>query len=228
MRRLGSMTGHVLMLALLFGVAASASSAVDPGKAVAPRMEFAPPPAGSYTLQKIQSVSEAVLLDSTDRTVRLSTLTRGKITLLTFFYTYCVDPLGCPFAHTTLANLRDRVRGDPALAERVRFVSVSLDPTHDTPAAIASYGKEFMIDPKFEWRFLTARGVRELLPVLDDFGQDVSVVRDNAGHATRTLHHMLKMFLVDARGEVREIYTLSFLPPQVMFTEIKTLALEEG
>ncbi len=222
------MTGHVLMPVLLFGVAASASAAVDPGKAVAPRMEFVPPPAGSYTLQRIQSVSEAVLLDSTDRTVRLSTLTRGKITLVTFFYTYCVDPLGCPFAHTTLANLRDRVRGDPALAERVRFVSVSLDPTHDTPAAIASYGKEFMIDPKFEWRFLTARGVRELLPVLDDFGQDVSVVRDHAGHATRTLHHMLKMFLVDARGEVREIYTLSFLQPQVMFNDIKTLALEGG
>ena len=50
----------------------------------------------------------------------------------------------------------------------------------------------------------------------------------DAGRATRTLHHMLKMFLVDARGEVREIYTLSFLQPQVMFNDIKTLALEGG
>jgi protein SCO1/2 len=228
MRRVGAVTGNISKVLLPFVIAASANSAVDPGKAVAPRMEFVPPPAGSYTLQKIQSVSEAVLLDSTDHAVKLSTLTRGKITLLTFFYTYCVDPLGCPFAHATLANLRDRVRDDPALAGRVRFVSVSLDPTHDTPAAIASYSKEFMIDPMFEWRFLTARRVRELMPVLDDFGQDVSVVRDNAGRATRTLHHMLKMFLVDARGEVREIYTLSFLQPQVMFNDIKTLALEGG
>jgi hypothetical protein len=39
---------------------------------------------------------------------------------------------------------------------------------------------------------------------------------------------MLKMFLIDARGEVREIYTLSFLQPQVMFNDIKTLALETG
>jgi len=51
---------------------------------------------------------------------------------------------------------------------------------------------------------------------------------DENGHATRTLHHMLKMFLIDARGEVREIYTLSFLQPQVMFNDIKTLALETG
>jgi len=194
----------------------------------APRMEFSPPPPGSYRLQNIQRVTDAVLLDSTGHAVRLSAVTQGKITLLTFFYTYCVDPLGCPFAHTTLANLRDRVRDDRALTGRVRFVSVSLDPTHDTPAVLASYGQEFAIDPKFEWRFLTARRVPDLLPVLDDFGQDVSVDVDENGRATRTLHHMLKMFLIDARGEVREVYSLAFLQPQVMFNDIKTLALEAG
>jgi protein SCO1/2 len=191
-------------------------------------MEFSPPPPGSYRLQNIQRVTDAVLLDSTGHAVRLSAVTQGKITLLTFFYTYCVDPLGCPFAHTTLANLRDRVRDDRALTGRVRFVSVSLDPTHDTPAVLASYGQEFTIDPKFEWRFLTARRVPDLLPVLDDFGQDVSVDVDEKGRATRTLHHMLKMFLIDARGEVREVYSLAFLQPQVMFNDIKTLALEAG
>jgi protein SCO1 len=212
----------------LVAVAGTASAAVDPGAATAPRMEFSPPPPGSYRLQHIQRVTDALLLESTGHRVRLSAVTRGKITLLTFFYTYCVDPLGCPFAHTTLANLRDRVRQDRTLTGRVRFVSVSLDPTHDTPAVLASYGQEFAIDPKFEWRFLTARRVPELLPVLDDFGQDVSVELDENGRATRTVHHMLKVFLIDAHGEVREIYTLSFLQPQVMFNDIKTLALETG
>jgi protein SCO1/2 len=221
------LTSAVLALSLV-GIAGMAGAAVDPGTATAPRMEFSPPPPGSYKLQNIQRVADAVLVDSTDHAVRLSAVTRGKITLLTFFYTYCVDPLGCPFAHTTLANLRDQVRDDRALMGRVRFVSVSLDPTHDTPAILASYGREFTIDPKFEWRFLTARRVPDLLPVLDDFGQDVSVEVDERGRATRTLHHMLKMFLIDARGEVREIYSLAFLQPQVMFNDIKTLALEAG
>jgi protein SCO1/2 len=225
--RVGALAGVALGV-LSLGVAGVAGAAVDPGKATAPRMEFVPPPPGSYKLQKIQRVADAVLLDSAGRSVKLLALTQGKITLLTFFYTYCADPLGCPFAHTTLAQLRDRVSGDRALAGRVRFVSVSLDPTHDTPAAIASYGQEFTSDPKFDWRFLTARRVPELLPVLDDFGQDVSVEMDENGRATRTLHHMLKMFLIDARGEVREIYTLAFLQPQVMFNDIKTLAIEAG
>jgi protein SCO1 len=205
-----------------------AGAAEDPGKATAPRTEFLPPPAGSYRLQKIQGVADAVLLDSAGHPVHLAALTQGKITLLTFFYTYCVDPLGCPFSHSTLAKLRDQVRDDRALTERVRFVSVSLDPTHDTPAVIADYAKEFGIDPKFEWRFLTARRLPDLLPVLDDFGQDVSVELDDHGRATRALHHMLKMFLIDARGEVREIYTLAFIQPQVMFNDIKTLAMESG
>jgi protein SCO1 len=215
--------GAVLSLA-----AGAAGGTEDPGKAAAPRMEFIAPPAGSYKLQRIQPVSDAVFLDGAGHAVRLSVLTQGKITLLTFFYTYCVDPLGCPFAHTTLADLRNRVTGDRSLAGRVRFVSVSLDPTHDTPAAVANYGRGFTVDPTFEWRFLTARRVPELLPVLDDFGQDVSVDIDEQGRATRALHHMLKMFLIDARGEVREIYTLAFLQPQVMFNDIKTLALEAG
>jgi protein SCO1 len=228
MRRVGAVAGAGLTVLLLAGIPGVASATEDPGKAAAARMEFVPPRPGSYKLQKIQPIADATLLDSSGLTVRLSALTRGKVTLLTFFYTYCVDPLGCPFAHATLAGLRDRVAGDRALAGRVRFVSVSLDPTHDTPTAIASYGREFTIDPKFEWRFLTARRVPELLPVLDDFGQDVSVDMDENGRATRTLHHMLKMFLIDAHGEVREIYTLAFLQPQVMFNDIKTLVLEAG
>ena len=226
MRRTGVASSAVATV--LFAAAGTASGTEDPGKATAPRMEFMPPPPGSYHLQKIQPIADAVLLDSTGLAVRLSALTQGKITLLTFFYTYCVDPLGCPFAHTTLAELHARVAGDRALVGRVRFVSVSLDPTHDTPAAIASYGQEFTADPTFEWRFVTARRVPELLPVLADFGQDVSVDMDEHGRATRTLHHMLKMFLIDAHGEVREIYTLAFLQPQVMFNDIKTLALETG
>src|ERR1700704_1951563 len=141
---------------------ASAQAAVDGSPATAPRMEFTPLPPGTYRLPAIQSVEDATLLDERGRPVQLSALTQGKVTLLTFFYTYCVDPLGCPFAHTTLANLRDTVRADHSLDQRVRFVSVSLDPSNDTPEAIARYAEEFAIDPKFEWQFLTARRVPEL------------------------------------------------------------------
>ena len=203
-----------------------AQAAVDVGPAPAPRMEFTPLPPGSYTLEAIQRVADAALLDERGRPVRLSELTRGKITLLTFFYTYCVDPLGCPFARATLSMLRDRVLRAPELARVVRFVGISCDPTTDTPAVVARYARDVSGASRFDWRFLTAASVSALLPVLDDFGQDVSVDLDGNGRPTRALHHMLKVFLIDPRGRVREIYSLAYLQPEVMLNDIRTLYLE--
>jgi len=203
------------------------SAAVDPGAASAPRMEFTPPSAGSYTLQKIQKVTDATLLDPSARPVRLSAVTTSKLTLLTFFYTYCADPIGCPFAFRTLTEVRRLVLTDPGLSQEVRIVSVSLDPTTDTPEAIGRYRAMATRGSALEWDFLTTASVPELLPVLDDFGQDVSVERGVDGAAERTVHHMLKMFLIDREGSVREIYTLAYLQPAVIFNDIKTLWLEE-
>ena len=216
-----------LAVATALVLGAAARGAVDPGAAAPPRTDFVPPAAGSYQLQRIQPIADAVLLDASGRSQSLSTVTLGKVTLLTFFYTYCMDPLGCPFAYVTLSNMRDQVLAERNLTSAVRFVSVSLDPSTDTPAAISRYGEQFATDPRFEWRFLTARSVADLLPVLDDFGQDVSVETDNRGRPTRTLHHMLKVFLIDREGIVREIYSLAFLQPDVMFNDIRTLVMEK-
>jgi cytochrome oxidase Cu insertion factor (SCO1/SenC/PrrC family) len=219
---------HSVVAAALLSVAATiASAGVDPVGATAPRMEFVPPPPGSYQLQRIQQSPDGTLFDARAEPTSLAIHTTGKITLLTFFYTYCVDPWGCPFAYETLTSLREQLISDPKLAGRVRFVSVSFDPTNDTPSALARYAGDLAKDPRLEWDFLTARSVHELLPVLEGFGQDVSVQLDPSGRPTRTMHHMLKMFLIDRDGVVREIYSLAFLQPQVMFNDIKTLALEE-
>jgi protein SCO1 len=207
-------------------VAAHAQAAVDPGAATAPRSEFVAPAAGTYQLQRIQGTPDAAVLDASGRAQHLARFTHGKITLLTFFYTYCADPLGCPFARVTLSELRSRVLAQPELAPQVRFVNVTLDPGSDTPAALGAYAMQIGTDPRFEWRFLTTRTVADLLPLLEDLGQDVSVETDAAGRATRTLHHMLKVFLIDRRGTVREIYSLAYLQPDVMFNDIRTLALE--
>ena len=73
---------------------------------------------------------------------------------------------------------------------------------------------------------MTAHSVPALLPLLADFGQDVSVDTDARGRPTRVLHHMLKMFLIDAGGEVREIYSLSFMQPEVIVNDVRTLLME--
>lgn len=232
-RRLDGLGGRSVLRACVVAMMASfamgsAYGAADVGPGSAPRTEFTPLRAGTYQLQSIQPVREATLLDESGKPVKLSTLTQGKVTLLTFFYTYCVDPLGCPFLHDTLTQLRDRIVTDKDLAKNIRFVGISCDPTHDTPQALAQFSKSFHGNAGFEWRFLTTPAVPALLPVLEDFGQDVSVELDDQGKPTRTLHHMLKAFLIDARGTVREIYTLAFIQPDVMLNDIRTLHMERA
>jgi protein SCO1 len=203
-----------------------ALAAGDPPRPAAPRIEFTPPAPGSYVLHRIQRAPDAVLLGSDAKPHTLARLMAGKITLLSFFYTYCSDAWGCPYAYTTLTGLRETLLLDPTLAQRVRFVNISFDPTNDTPQQLHAYAGSLERDPRFEWRFLTAASLRRLLPLLDGFGQDVSIESDTSGRPTRTRNHMLKMFLIDAQGEVREIYALDFLHPQVMLNDIRTLAME--
>jgi len=219
--------GYLSGLTFCVILSTTVRAAVDAGPAVAPRMDFTPLPAGTYSLPAIQTVADALLLDEHAQPVHLRTLAAGKITLLTFFYTYCVDPLGCPFARETLTMLRDRILADRPMAPNVRFVGITCDPLRDTPQVLSEYGASFASDgPSFEWRFLTAKNLPALLPVLEDLGQDVSVDMDAGGNPTRALHHMLKVFLIDPRGRVREIYSLAFIQPEVMLNDIRTLYLE--
>jgi cytochrome oxidase Cu insertion factor (SCO1/SenC/PrrC family) len=203
-----------------------ARAAADPGVPRAPQMQFVPTPAGTYSLQRIQASPDGELLDSRGRLRRLAELTRGKITLLTFFYTYCTDPLGCPYAFGLMSDLRSRIVADPDLRSKVRFVSISFDPTHDSPAQLRIYSHGLAAEAPFEWDFLTAQSMARLQPVLQDLGQDVRVELDREGRPARAINHMLKLFLIDAGGTVREIYALDFLQPEVMLNDIRTLRME--
>ena len=48
------------------------------------------------------------------------------------------------------------------------------------------------------------------------------------GRPAGPLAHVLKVFLIDTRRVVREIYTTSYLYPEVILNDIKTLRLEDG
>jgi protein SCO1 len=216
-------------LAALVGLPSDGAQ-VEPGKGLvlAPRQEFVAPRPGSYQLPVIQAASNGWVLDGNWLPRRLSGYTHGALTMLSFVYTYCTDPIGCPLAYETFATLRNRVLADPLLRNRVRLVSLSFDPTNDTPQQMVHYGGQNARSKELPWAFLTTYSVNFLKPILDGFGQDVDVELDAKGKPTRTLTHMLKVFLIDADAQVREIYSAAFLQPEVMMTDLRTLALERA
>ncbi|MGE4173633.1 MAG: hypothetical protein AB7F41_14265, partial [Methylocystis sp.] len=47
-----------------------------------------------------------------------------------------------------------------------------------------------------------------------------------AGKRTGVINHMLKVFLIDPKGWVREIYSTAFLTPDGLLNDARTLAME--
>lgn len=193
--------------------------------------DFTPPAVGSYELLRIMPAPEGRVLDVDGKRKPLAAYTRDRITLLGFIYTTCTDPEGCPLAYRVFTDLRDAVAATPALQDRIRLVSLSFDPARDSPGVMrryaGSYAQEKPGTPP--WYFLTTGSARELLPLVEGFGQDVRLTWDRTGkHPKRELSHVLKVFLIDRQGDIREIYTSNFLYPQLVLNDIETLLREEA
>ncbi len=212
--------------ALLFSAALPVATAAP---SAVPALGFKAPAPGTYKLYQIMSAPDGAVLETDGKTHALSQFTKGKITLFSFIYTYCTDAKGCPLAYETLHSLKQTIEQEAGLRDKVRFVSMSFDPRNDTPETMRLYGDAEMRDRKgLRWHFLTARSGKELAPLLDGFGQDVTVAAEQPeGTRVPVLAHMLKVYLIDANGKVREIYSTSFLHPTILLNDIKTLLLEQ-
>ncbi len=220
--------GAPLALALAYGgVRAASDAAAGPAPRGMVDVSRLPAP-GTYRLPRIQKAPDGEVLDSDGRAHRLHRLLAGRLSVVSFMYTYCREPDGCPKAWAAMNELRAALLRDPPLAAFAQLVSLSFDPTHDTPEQMRMYAGRLANDREVRWRFLTTRSVPALLPLLAGFGQDVTVETDARGRPTRTLNHLLKLFLVDAALYVREIYGVATLAPEAMLNDLRTLALERA
>ncbi len=203
-----------LLAALLVGGVATAHEAPPE-----PPPLFEPPPPGSYTLPVIQQVSEHWLLDADGERAPVLGLAAGEAALVSFVYGRCHE--ACPLALATLRRL-DRILAEtPDLSRRTRLVTVSFDPEADDPARMAELRKH--MEPRGRWNFLTAANAETLKPVLADFGQTVLPVTNADGSDSGRLEHVLKVFLVDADQNVRNIYSTGLLVPVLLRNDVATV-----
>jgi protein SCO1/2 len=98
-----------------------------------------------------ESVPDFTLIDQTRHQVSLSEF-KGKVVVMTFMYTHCVLPNFCFRTANNFHQLQKRFAGE--LGTALIFISITFDPTHDTPEAMAQYGKTWNADPK-TWKLLT-------------------------------------------------------------------------
>lgn len=183
---------------------------------------FPLPEPGSYRLPPIRAAAGGRVLTAEGSSADLDELVHGKVTVFSFIYTRCADI--CPVATMQLAELRERASAFPELDGRVRLVSMSFDPDHDTPSVMREYGESWREsgDAGADWHFLTAPNRIALRSILTAYDQAVDEKPD-PGDPAGGLSHVLRVFLIDEAGLVRNIYSLDFLDPDLVLTDIRTL-----
>lgn len=202
--------------------------AADPGYtfAIGPfTPSYRAPEPGTYELPPIRTVHDHGVVDSGGRDTTLDRVLDGRIAVVSFFYGTCGEKTGCPMSTAVLHRLDARLASDPQAARDVSLVSISFDPARDTPARLAQMEK--MRAPGSTWRFLTTCDEAALRPLLDDFGQDIAKLTRADGSWTGQYRHVLKVYLVDGKRRVRNIYSVGFLNPDLVWNDVETLRLEQ-
>lgn len=204
---------------------ASNGSAVEQPIVLAPfytKAEFAAPAAGSYQLPDLGEAADGNILDSRGRPARLHDLLGDdKVVLLSFIYSTCNDVNGCPLATAVMYSVQQRLREMPKLRDHFRMLSLSFDPTFDNPEVMALYGAG--LTESGDWRFLTTASRKELDPILESYGQAVIRDVDDKGQELPSFSHILRVFLIDPQKRIRNIYSVSFLNPELIINDAKTI-----
>ena len=190
-------------------------------------LSYVPPAAGTYGLPPIKQASDGELLQPDSSAIRLHDLMGDKIVLLSFIYTQCADANGCPLANAVLYSVQNRLSEIPELVDSVRLVSVSFDPENDDSHVMGEL-KEFFQRGQVEWEFLTAETPRILQPILQGYGQFVMREFNEHGEHTDKIAHMLRVYLIDREKQIRNIYSVSFLHPDILMNDLETLLLESS
>jgi cytochrome c peroxidase len=188
---------------------------------------YTPPPAGTYALPPLGTAGDGQVVSDAAEPLALHDLIGDKLVLLGFIYTRCSDINGCPLASYVMKKVQDGVALDDTLNSQVRLISLSFDPQSDTPEALGEYAKHFRRQGS-DWRFLTTTSEDALLPILEGYGQWRQKNYDENGDYMGSMSHILRVYLVDREGRIRNIYSTGFLDADTVMNDMRTLLLEEG
>jgi protein SCO1 len=126
----------------------------------------------------------------------------GKVALLDFVYTHCTD--ACPLLSATFQQAQRKLADDKLLGSKVVLVSLSVDPTHDTPAVMAEYGQQFKADTG-GWKMLTGDW-DQVWDVVTGFKVATRPPRpalDGPAPGGTELTHSTRIILIDGQQQVR-------------------------
>jgi protein SCO1/2 len=177
---------------------------------VPPRETGAVAPAVSRRrLREGDAVPPFTLVDQDGRTMTEGDL-RGHATVMTFIFTRCPVPEFCPLMAKKFQSLQSTLANG---SDKVRLLSISIDPEHDVPAVLREYGQSLGADFG-RWRFATGSAA-EVQALTKLFA--VRTER-NSG----SLDHTLATALIGPDGTVTEIWRGNAWKPEEVLAKIQS------
>ena len=150
------------------------------------------------------------LINQDGETVRFfDDVLKDKVVVINFIFTNCEG--ACPLITQKLTLVRDRMEGQ--IGDPLRFVSLSLDPARDTPAAMKEFAKTHHADHD-GWVFLTGKP-ENLEYIIKRLGQ---YTNDVEAHSTMML-----------AGNVSAAHWMKILPheqPPAIAEKLRLLILD--
>jgi len=142
-------------------------------------------------LPKLFPVPNATLVSEANKPLQLEVM-KGHVAVYDFMFTNCAGT--CPMMAATMRRITTKIDKDAP----VRFVSISVDPLRDTPAALHTYASRVRNDPR--WLFLT--GDAKTITDLSINGFKLAA----NGATSEAVLHSSKFAIADKHGVIRDYY----------------------
>jgi protein SCO1 len=156
--------------------------------------------------------AEVALIDQ-DGKARSFADFQGKTVVFGLFFTSC--PTICPRETKSLSELQRRLSA--GLEERVRFVSLSVDPDNDTPEAMRKFALANGADLR-SWSFVKANA-----PDTRVLAQRLSMFEGPSQAQAAPSSHSTGVYLFDSAGRLRQRYAGSPLDVPRLAREVQRL-----
>lgn len=148
-------------------------------------------------LRAMKPAPDFQLTDLDGKTVSSKDL-NGKVRLVYFFYSFCPDV--CMPTSFILSNVQASLKEKGLLGSKAEILSITIDPTRDTPAVLKEFGSRFESKPvPGGWTFLRGDEA-ETKKLAEDFG--IMVIKEKNGDFS----HSNAILLVDPKGVLRNYY----------------------
>jgi len=171
--------------------------------------------AGFELLRPGEEVPAGKFLDQDGKATTFAAF-KGAPVAMTFIYTRCPLPTFCPLMDRHFATLQKTLKSDPAM-KSVHLVTVSFDPTTDTPAVLKKHAKSLDADLT-RWTFLT--GDRD---DVDRFAARFGVSVGRALNDARDITHNLRTAIIGTDGKLVKVYTGNDWSPDQVLADLKAL-----